>query len=105
MKWSELLILGISGGMVPCLSATVVLLFAVYIGKIASGLLLILAFSLGLAATLIVLGILVVRGRKLIERFTKNSKAKKLVEFLPVLSAAAVTAIGLLMIVFAGLDL
>ena len=105
VKWSELLILGISGGMVPCLSATVVLLFAVYLGKIASGLLLILAFSLGLAATLVVFCILVVRGRKLIERFTKNSKAKKLVEFLPVLSAAAVTVIGLLMIVFAGLDM
>ncbi|MBW1810613.1 MAG: sulfite exporter TauE/SafE family protein [Deltaproteobacteria bacterium] len=105
VKWSELLILGISGGMVPCLSATVVLLFAVYLGKTANGLLLILAFSLGLAATLIILGILVVRGRKLIERFTKNSKAKKLVEFLPILSATAVTIIGLLMVVFAGMDI
>ncbi len=105
VRWSELLLLGISGGMVPCLSATVVLLFAIYVGRVVAGLLLIAAFSLGLAATLIVLGILVVRGRRLFERWSKNSRARRLGSLLPWFSAWAVTAIGLFMVVLAIMDI
>ena len=105
VRWRELLLLGISGGMVPCLSATVVLLFAIYVGRVLAGLALIAAFSLGLAATLIVLGILVVRGRRLFERWSKNSRARRLGSLLPWFSAWAVTAIGLFMVVLAIMDI
>lgn len=105
VKWTEILILGISGGMVPCLSATVVLLFAIYVGRILMGLLLIAAFSLGMAASLIVLGMLVVTGRDLVARWSGGKTGKKWLEVLPVLSAGIVTAIGLVMVVSAAMGL
>jgi ABC-type nickel/cobalt efflux system permease component RcnA len=104
VKWSEILILGISGGMVPCLSATVVLLFAIYVGRILMGLLLIAAFSLGMAAALIVIGMLVVTGRDLVARWS-GGKRSRWVEVLPVISAGIVTVLGLVMVVSAAMGL
>ena len=52
--------MGASAGLIPCPSALVVLLGAIAQGQIALGMLLIVAFSLGLAATLTALG---ARGR------------------------------------------
>src|SRR5205085_780119 len=56
----SLLALGITGGIIPCPSALVVLLVAVYFGKVALGLSLMLAFRLGLASVLTGIGILMV---------------------------------------------
>jgi len=104
VKWTELLVLGISGGMVPCLSATVVLLFAIYVGRILMGLLLIGAFSLGMAASLIIIGMLVVTGRDLVARWSGDGRSKWM-ELLPVFSAGIVTVLGLVMVVSAALGL
>jgi nickel/cobalt transporter (NicO) family protein len=60
-----LLALGASAGMIPCPSALVVLLGAIAQHEVGLGLLLIVAFSAGLAATLTVLGLLVVWARRL----------------------------------------
>ena len=98
VSWKELFLLGLSGGMVPCLSATVVLLFAIYMKKTALGLLLIVSFSLGLAATLVTIGIVVVKGKKLIKRFSKHSKANRIVNALPAFSACAIFVFGLIMV-------
>ncbi len=97
VRWGELLGLGITGGLVPCPSATVVLLFAIYVGRIGLGLALIGAFSLGLAASLVVVGVLVVRGRKLLERLSAGPVTGRLARSLPLLSALAVCAVGLIM--------
>ena len=64
----SLLAIGASAGIIPCPSALVVLLAAVAQHQIALGLLLIVAFSLGLAATLTALGVLVVRASRLLGR-------------------------------------
>ena len=104
VKWTEILVLGISGGMVPCLSATVVLLFAIYVGRILMGLLLIAAFSLGMAAALIVIGMLVVTGRDLVARWS-GGKRSRWVEVLPVVSAGIVAVLGLVMVVSAAVGL
>jgi ABC-type nickel/cobalt efflux system permease component RcnA len=61
----SLLALGISGGMLPCPDAIAILLVAVALHKILMGIFLIVTFSLGLAAVLISIGIVIVRGRKL----------------------------------------
>ncbi|HYI18619.1 MAG TPA: sulfite exporter TauE/SafE family protein, partial [Solirubrobacteraceae bacterium] len=55
-----LVAMGVSAGLIPCPSALVVLLGAVAQHQIALGLLLIVAFSAGLAATLTALGLAVV---------------------------------------------
>ena len=88
--WS-LVSLGISGGMVPCPSALVVLLAAVALHRVAFGLCLIAVFSVGLAAVLVLLGILAVTATRFMDRLTGESR---LVKTLPVLSAGVVMLVG-----------
>lgn len=105
VRWSELLLLGLSGGMVPCPSAAVVLLSAIYLGRIGLGLLLIAAFSLGLAASLVIVGVLVVRGRHLLERLAGGPRSRRLAAALPLLSALLITALGGTMTALAIVDI
>jgi ABC-type nickel/cobalt efflux system permease component RcnA len=87
--------LGISGGIVPCPSALVVLLSAVALHRIGLGLLLIVAFSAGLASVLVLIGLLVVQGRRLMERVPwQGPKAPWLLRRLPIFSAGAVCLLG-----------
>src|SRR5262249_29488521 len=58
VSFRELLALGITGGIVPCPAALVVLLSAIALQRIGFGLLLIIAFSVGLATVLIAIGLL-----------------------------------------------
>lgn len=92
----SLLALGVSGGIVPCPSALVVLLSAVALHRIAYGMVLITAFSIGLASVLIVIGLMVVSTRHWIERFPIG---EGLLRRLPVVSAAAITLIGIMLII------
>ena len=91
ITWRSLLALGISGGLLPCPSALVVLLGAIALNKIGFGMVLVLAFSLGLAGALTAIGILFIYAGKLFQRFPSSGK---IVSFLPVLSALFVSAIG-----------
>jgi ABC-type nickel/cobalt efflux system permease component RcnA len=92
----SLLGLGAAAGMIPCPSALVVLLGAISQHEVALGLLLIVAFSLGLAGTLSALGIAVVYARRLLPRLKLSSvgRAGRLVAALPAASALAIVAIG-----------
>jgi len=87
-----LLALGISGGMVPCPSALVVLLSMVAIGQAGFGLVLVSAFSLGLAGTLTMLGVLLVNARRLFERVPTQFRFARV---LPAMSALFITLLGL----------
>ncbi|MBC7289041.1 MAG: hypothetical protein H5T86_13590, partial [Armatimonadetes bacterium] len=89
----SLLSLGISGGIVPCPSAIAVLLTAVSIGRVGLGIALILAFSIGLALTLVALGVAATLGAGLIGARLERSKA---VTALPYVSAGVVTGLGIL---------
>ncbi|MBI9112888.1 nickel/cobalt transporter [Maridesulfovibrio ferrireducens] len=92
LSWWSMLSLGIAGGMVPCPTALVVLLAAVALARITFGLMLISAFSLGLAAVLIFIGILTVKASKLTEKFTGS---RRWIENLPVVSAGLVMLAGI----------
>ncbi len=94
VTWKKLTALGISGGLLPCPSALVVLLSAIALGRIAFGLLLIVAFSAGLAGVLTGIGLLMVHAKRLFERFSTTGP---LVRWLPVFSAAVVSVIGIVM--------
>jgi ABC-type nickel/cobalt efflux system permease component RcnA len=93
--WS-LLTLGISGGMVPCPSAMVVLLAAVAMHRIVFGLLLILVFSLGLAAVLILMGILAVTATRFM---TRSARVARWARALPVASAGVIMLAGVMLAV------
>jgi len=92
VTWRSLLALGISGGLLPCPSALVVLLSAIALHRVAFGMLLIVAFSVGLAAVLTGIGLLLVYARRLFEHFPTDGR---LLRALPVASAAFVTIAGL----------
>lgn len=89
----ELLTLGISGGIVPCPAALVVLLSAVSMNRIGFGLLLIVAFSVGLAAVLITIGLLMVYARQSMLRLQMNNRLTT--RWLPLTSAALIVVFGI----------
>ena len=91
ITWRSLLALGVSGGLIPCPSALVVLLGAIALNKISFGLVLVLAFSLGLAGALTAIGMLFIYAGRLFERFPSQGRVLRL---LPVLSALFVSVIG-----------
>ena len=93
-----MLALGISGGIIPCPSALVVLLGAVSYHQVGLGLLLIVAFSVGLATVLTGIGLAMVYGRGLLARTRIQAPAGLLLR-LPMLSALAVSSLGLLIAV------
>ncbi len=84
--------LGVTGGIVPCPAALVVLLSAISLNRVAFGLVLIVAFSLGLAAVLIAIGLLIVYARTVMTRF--HSDGRMLTRWLPITSSAVMTALG-----------
>ncbi len=88
----NLLALGASAGIIPCPTALVVLLGAVAQHRIGLGLVLIVAFSAGLAATLSALGIAVVHAGRLLSRLPVPGA---LARAIPAVSAALIVVVGL----------
>jgi ABC-type nickel/cobalt efflux system permease component RcnA len=89
----SMLALGITGGIIPCPSALVVLLVAIASHRVGLGLLLIVAFSLGLACVLTGIGLLMVYGRGLLSRVRLSGAVWGR---LPMASALAVSCLGML---------
>jgi len=94
ISYRQLLALGITGGMVPCPAALVVLLSALALHRIGFGLFLIVAFSVGLAGVLIGTGLVVVYAGRFVSSRVQ-AEGPLLRRWLPMASAAAVTALGL----------
>jgi ABC-type nickel/cobalt efflux system permease component RcnA len=89
-----LIFLGISGGLVPCGDAIALLAVTVGSAQFWMALPLLLAFSAGLAAVLVMVGILVVKFR----RFAESRWGEgRLVRLLPILSALIVIALGFML--------
>jgi ABC-type nickel/cobalt efflux system permease component RcnA len=91
MTWKGLIGMGASAGLIPCPSALVVLLGAVAQHQVALGLLLIVAFSVGLAVTLTALGLLVVHAHRVT---TRLNVPRRLVTALPAASALVIVGLG-----------
>src|SRR6185503_7720271 len=89
-----LLAMGASAGLIPCPSALVVLLGAIAQAQVVLGLALIVAFSLGLAATLTVLGLAVVWTSGRVTRVRASGAGALAIRVLPVASAVVIVALG-----------
>jgi nickel/cobalt exporter len=83
---------GIAAGLLPCPSALVVLLSAIALHRVGLGLALIVAFSVGLAATITAIGLVAVYARRAFGRLSLDGA---LVRTLPSISAALILAVGL----------
>jgi len=90
----SLLAVGVSGGLLPCPSALVVLLAAISLHRVAFGLVLILAFSAGLALSITGIGLVAVLARR---AFKRMSFEGRLIRLLPAASALVILAAGLAM--------
>ena len=88
----QLLILGITGGIVPCPAALVVLLSAVALHRTGFGLFLIVAFSIGLAGVLITMGLAAVYARHMLPRLRLEGALVQ--RWLPMGSAAMIILLG-----------
>ena len=87
----QLVRLGFAGGLVPCPTATVVLMTAIALNRIVFGLALVIAFSAGLAAVLVLIGVAMVLAGERLKRFSGSGP---LLRYLPVVSAVLVTLLG-----------
>lgn len=88
----QLLILGISGGMVPCAEGIALLLVAIAAGQTGKGVTLVIAFSLGIALTIVSIGIIICKLTSLAEHLLQ--RAGKWVPKLPILSGTLISLLG-----------
>ncbi len=103
VTWRSLLALGISGGLLPCPSALVVLLSSIALHRVGYGLLLVVAFSLGLASALTGIGLAFVLAAGAAQRGAARwgdhpalrKISPRVVRLLPAASAFVVTGLGL----------
>ena len=90
----SLVAVGVSGGLLPCPSALVVLLAAISLHRVAFGLLLIVAFSAGLALTVTAVGLVAVLARS---AFSRVSFEGRVASLLPAASALVILVAGVAM--------
>lgn len=100
--WRTLVALGVSGGLVPCPGALVLLLGALAVGQTGLGLVLVAAFSLGLAVVLTAVGLLFIKGARVLETMPSFGLASR---WLPVGAALVVAGLGLVLVAEAALGL
>ncbi|MCO5183631.1 MAG: high-affinity nickel-transporter [Anaerolineae bacterium] len=103
ISWGSLFALGVSGGLIPCPSALVLMLSAIALERVGYGMVLIVIFSIGLAGVLTGIGILWVKARDIVERYSSEDSIfarypifGHAVRFLPAFSAAFITIIGII---------
>jgi nickel/cobalt exporter len=89
----QLFTLGITGGIIPCPAALIVLLSAFALHRIALGFFLIVAFSVGLAAVLIGFGMAMVYARRFLTHLQVDGPLTK--RWLPIASSLFITALGI----------
>lgn len=92
VTFRSLIALGVSGGIMPCPSALVVMLAAISLDRVGYGLILIIAFSLGLAGVLTLIGLIFMYGGKYLDLIPGSGA---LMRILPVGSSLVITIIGL----------
>jgi len=89
-----LIAVGVSGGLLPCPSALVVLLAAISLHRVAFGMLLVVAFSVGLALSITGIGLAAVLAKRAFARFDGRGR---LLAVLPAVSAAVIVIAGVAM--------
>jgi nickel/cobalt transporter (NicO) family protein len=97
-SFRSLFAVGVSGGLLPCPSALVVLLAAISLHRVAFGLLLIVAFSLGLALSITGVGLIAVAAKRV---FARASFDGIVLRALPAVSAAVILLAGVVMTIHA----
>ena len=94
----QVIAFGAVGGMIPCPASITVMLLALSVGQAAFGVLAVLCFSLGLAVTMVGIGMVVVAGYS---QVAKTGRFAAITRQAPFLSALLVIGTGVAALVFA----
>ena len=101
--WPALVALGVSGGIIPSASALLLLLAAIGVRRPDLGVILILAFGVGMAAVLVGIGLtLVGTGRIAVRRFADGPAVRRIAALLPAATAGTVLLVGIGLTIQAG---
>ena len=91
LEWRTLLALGTSGGLVPCPDAVAIFIIAASLNLLQLGVFMIIAFSLGISAILMLLGGLIARGK---QTLSKIQGMQTIITHAPLISAAVLLVVG-----------
>ena len=97
LRWRGIFALGLAGGLVPSASAILLLLGAVSVGRPAFGLVLIVAFGVGMALVLIGIGFVLVHARGRLERLPRLARDGRFAIGTSLVAACVVLAFGLVL--------
>ncbi|HTI34278.1 MAG TPA: sulfite exporter TauE/SafE family protein, partial [Miltoncostaea sp.] len=96
LSMRSLMAVGASAGLIPCPSALVLLLGAIALDRVGYGLVLVVAFSLGLAGLLSAIGLMVLYARRVVDRLPLDGR---LAAAAPAVSALIIVALGIVLTV------
>ncbi|MEP7361367.1 MAG: hypothetical protein ABI744_07295 [Chloroflexota bacterium] len=105
LRSRNLVALGLVGGLVPSASAILLLVGSIAVGRPAYGILLTIAFGIGMAGVLVGVGVLLVRARALIERMPSAGGLTRVLAYAPVLTGLVFVVVGAAITVQAGSQL
>ncbi|MQY50809.1 nickel/cobalt efflux transporter RcnA [Rhodocyclus tenuis] len=91
----EIVIFGLTGGLIPCPASITILLLCLQLKKIALGATLVLGFSVGLAVTMVAAGVLAAMGAKQVAR--RWSGFGQFSRYAPYFSGVLIIVIGVVM--------
>jgi ABC-type nickel/cobalt efflux system permease component RcnA len=97
LSWRGLFVLGLAGGLIPSTSALIILLGSIAAGRPAFGLVLVVAFGLGMAAVMTSVGLVMIVARTRLDRMPSRSSLGRLAALAPLLASIAVLGLGLVL--------
>ncbi|MEO8469769.1 MAG: hypothetical protein ABI573_08900 [Chloroflexota bacterium] len=95
LSWKNLFALGLAGGIIPSTNALIILLGTIVAGRAAFGIVLVVAFGLGMALVLGGVGALMVLARERMERLPLTSSLGRAARHAPLAAAVVVLGVGL----------
>jgi ABC-type nickel/cobalt efflux system permease component RcnA len=97
ITWRSLFLLGLAGGLIPSTSALLILLGAIAAGRPAFGLVLVVAFGLGMAAVMSGIGLVLVTARDRVDRVQAGTGLARVREAVPLLASVVVLGFGVVL--------
>ncbi len=97
LSWRGLFVLGLAGGLIPSTSALLILLGSIAAGRPAFGLILVVAFGIGMAAVMTGVGLAMIFARTRLDRMPSRSSLGRLASVAPLVASIAVLSLGLVL--------
>lgn len=95
----QIMLFGLTGGLLPCPASIAVLLVCIQLREFTLGAAMVGAFSLGLALTLVGVGVMAAWGRGKVEALYGQGRAETLAKILPLLSSGLMLVLGGIMLI------